>query len=143
MPRNMSFALTTDQFQNRTKDVTRRIGWESLKPGALVMGCRKCMGLKKGEGIDRLGLIRIVKVTRETLSNISDQEVIREGFPAMTRQEFVDMFCRHMKVRPSQDVTRIEFEYVDQANKTPETLTITGVLDSINATHTSNRQREV
>ena len=58
MPRNMSFALTTEQFLNRTKTVTRRKGWRFLKPGDVVMGCKKCMGLKPGEQLERLGLIR-------------------------------------------------------------------------------------
>ena len=42
-----------------------------------------------------------------------DAEATREGFPHMTGSEFVEMFCSHMGVDQWQDVTRIEFEYLD------------------------------
>lgn len=114
MPRNMSFFHTTEQFKNRTKTVTRRLGWQFLKPGDVVMGCVKCRGLKRGEKIERLGLIRIVNVRQERLNQITDEDVIKEGFPDITRMEFVEFFIKEMKpgggvVAP---VTRIEFEYV-------------------------------
>lgn len=113
MPRNMSFALTTEQFKNRTKTVTRRTGWKFLKAGDLVMGCKKCMGLKPGEQIERLGLIRIINVRREPLNAITFDDVVKEGFPGKTPHLFVGMFCAHMGGNCDQDVTRIEFEYVD------------------------------
>jgi len=31
MPRNMSFMLTTEQIKNRTKTVTRRLGWKKAR----------------------------------------------------------------------------------------------------------------
>ena len=34
--RRMSFALTTDQILSQTKTVTRRFGWEKLKPGDVL-----------------------------------------------------------------------------------------------------------
>ena len=68
MPRNISFALTTDQFRARTKTVTRRLGWETLKAGDILMGCERCQGLKKGEKIKQLGPIRVVGVSRERYS---------------------------------------------------------------------------
>lgn len=113
MPRNMSFNLTTEQFKNRTKTVTRRKGWKFLKPGDIVMGCMKCQGLKPGEQIDRLGLIRIVWVTREPLHDVDIFDVWKEGFTTMGAEEFITMFCDHMGGERDQTVTRIEFEYVD------------------------------
>jgi len=56
MPRNMSFAMTTEQFIARTKTVTRRFGWWFLREGDIVCGVEKAMGLKRGEQIKRLGL---------------------------------------------------------------------------------------
>ncbi len=112
MPRNMSFALTTEQFNNRTKTVTRRAGWQFLKAGDVVQGCKKCMGLKPGEKLERLGLIRIIDVRREPLDAIKKDDVIREGFPDYTVSSFVLMFCLHMKGGPGQFVTRIEYEYL-------------------------------
>jgi hypothetical protein len=38
--RNMSFFLTTAQFLDGTKDVTRRKGWRFLKPGDRFMAWR-------------------------------------------------------------------------------------------------------
>jgi len=118
MPRNMSFALTTEQFKNRTKTVTRRKGWKFLKPGDVVMGCMKCMGLKPGEKLERLGLIRINDVRREPLYRMFEKhgyglaDTTREGFPSMGVLEFMDMFCDHMGGDYYQMVTRIEYEYL-------------------------------
>ena len=139
MPRNISFALTTDQIRNRTKTVTRRLGWKNLKAGDVLNACVKCMGLKKGEKPERLGQIRVVDVRREPLffmetndrasrnvrtimSELNGRdypkdygytEAIKEGFPSMSGSEFVEMFCENMGGDHNQDVTRIEFEYLD------------------------------
>ena len=125
MARNISFALTTEQIRNKTKTVTRRLGWKFLKPGDVLNACVKCMGLKPGEKIERLGQIRVVNVRREELSDMIEAEDSREaaaeGFPELTNTGFVQMFCEHMKVKPSQIVTRIEFEY-DESPTTFELL---------------------
>lgn len=117
MPRNMSFALTTDQIRNRTKTVTRRRGWRFLKPGDIVNACVKCMGLKPGEKIERLGQIRVTSVTREPLNELcgpyGNAEAKREGFPEMSGQQFAEMFCDHMGGTLNQEVTRIVFEYIN------------------------------
>jgi len=114
MPRNISFALTTEQFRNRTKTVTRRIGWKRLRAGDVLMGCEKCMGLKPGEKLNRLGLIRVVDARREVLAAITDEDVAKEGFPGKDRGWFVDMFIREMRPKALHltMVTRIEFEYL-------------------------------
>jgi hypothetical protein len=112
MPRNMSFMLTTDQMRAQIKDVTRRMGWWFLKPGDLVWAVVKAMGLKKGEKIERICLIRIVSTRREPLNVIDQAELIREGFPAMSPADFVAMFCKHNGCRPDSIVNRIAFEYL-------------------------------
>jgi hypothetical protein len=113
--RNISFALTTKQFRDRSKSVTRRLGWKNLKPGERVCGIVKGMGLKPGEKIERLGVIEVVSVSREELRVMTDADCAREGFPEMKAVEFVSMFCKHMGCDPSEIVTRIEFRYVDAA----------------------------
>ena len=117
MPRNISFALTTEQIRNRTKTVTRRLGWKFLKHGDVLNACVKCMGLKPGEKIERLGQIAVVNVWQEPLEIMleaeDNAEAAAEGFPELTNAGFVDMFCRHMKVQPWQIVTRIEFRYLE------------------------------
>lgn len=112
MPRNMSFAMTTEQFKNKTKTVTRRFGWWFLKAGDVVMGVEKAMGLKKGEKINRLGLVRIVSTRKEPLCFITVADCIKEGFPNLEPVEFVDMLCKHYGCKYCEPVNRIEFEYI-------------------------------
>lgn len=112
--RNMSFALTTSQILDGTKTVTRRDGWAFLKPGDQVRAVRKSRGLRPGEKLTPLRVLEIALVTREPLSAITHEEVIREGFPDMTREEFISMFCAtHKGCTPETEITRIEFRYVD------------------------------
>lgn len=122
MPRNMSFALTTEQIKNRTKTVTRRVGWDFLQPGDIVNACVKCMGLKPGEKVQRLAQIRVVSTRFEPLYRLIDQpeygavEAAKEGFDGWTGDQFVDMFLDHTpaKFGESTLVNRIEFEYVQE-----------------------------
>ena len=113
MPRNISFALTTQQIRDRTKDVTRRLGWLFLSAGERLHACVKCQGLRPGEAIERLALIEVVSVRREPLDSVTQDDVRREGFHDMTTAEFVEMFCEHMGCERQTIVTRIEFRYVD------------------------------
>jgi hypothetical protein len=117
----MSFALTTEQIKNRTKTVTRRVGWSNLNPGDIVNACVKCMGLKPGEKVQRLAQIRIVRTRIEPLSRMildgdyGASEAAKEGFPGWSGDQFVEMFMEHMTAKFSADtlVNRIEFEYVE------------------------------
>ena len=72
------------------------------------------MGLRLGERLERLGLIRIVSVRRERLNQITDEDVAREGFPGMTRTDFMRFFVDEMRPKFGclQPLTRIEFEYL-------------------------------
>lgn len=131
--RNISFSLTTAQVIARSKTVTRRQGWENLKPGELLQGCEKCMGRRHGEPLIRLAVIEIVSVVREPLSRLladpyggrkhtqserrfteyAHEEMTREGFPGKSPLWFVEMFCNaHKGCTPSTIITRIEFRYV-------------------------------
>lgn len=113
MPRNMSFSMTTRQFQNRSKTVTRRMGWKFLKPGDIVCGVEKAMGMKKGEKIKRLGYIRILSVRTEPLHAITPEDCIAEGFPEKSPGYFVKMICDHYGCNQWHPVQRIEFEYIE------------------------------
>lgn len=113
MPRLMSFALTREQILDRSKTVTRRLGWEFLKPGDRLTACTKVMGRRKGEPLERLAELRVVSVWREQLDLIDALEVALEGFPGATPEEFVRMFCNAMGCAAHEEVTRISFEYVD------------------------------
>lgn len=112
--RNMSFAMTTQQVRDKTKDVTRRFGWKFLKPGDVVRGVEKGMGLKKGEKIVQLGIIQIVSTRWESLDSITQEDVIREGFPEWTPQQFIQMMVDHYRILPYRVVNRIEFKYIEE-----------------------------
>lgn len=111
--RNISFSLTTPQIRARTKTVTRRLGWKNLKPGDLLCACVKCMGLKPGEKIERLCVIEVVSNHAARLSQMIETDCDAEGFPEMTADQFVEMFCKHMGCQPDRVVSRIEFKYRD------------------------------
>lgn len=116
--------MTEAQILARTKDVTRRLGWiwlveahrkamEETGRGVPLTVVHKCMGLKKGEKQRVIAEVETVDVRRESLWTITDEDVAREGFPFMTRTDFVGMFCRHMKCPPTETITRIEFRYLE------------------------------
>lgn len=125
--RNMSFSLTTAQILDQSKTVTRRLGWAALRSGTLVRAVRKGMGLKKGEKVDVLRVLRVIDVRRETLDRLvadtayGRREVVREGFPELTPAEFVRMFCRtHRGCTPKTVLTRIAFSYEPPAPASQE-----------------------
>lgn len=126
MPRNISFSMTTPQFLDGSKDVTRRMGWEGLKAGDILRAVKKAMGLKKGEKMEVLGFICVIDARREPLRRMLDDldygfaETIREGFPLghpyHWPSEFVDFFCKgHTGCFPEREITRIEFERIADA----------------------------
>ena len=113
MPRNMSFALTTEQFKARTQTMTSRLGWYFLRPGDIVCGVEKTMSLKRGEKLKPLGMIRIISRHHETLTCLTQEDVAAEGFPNLTTAEFVSMLVAHCGVTPARIFNRIEFEYLE------------------------------
>lgn len=113
MPPNMSFSHTVEQIRNRTKTVTRRLGWLKIKPGDRFWAVVKAMGLKKGEKVERLDLCECVSNRRELPSDITDEDVTKEGFPGWTRDQFLKLFYRiNQTLRCGQRISRIEFKYV-------------------------------
>ena len=114
--RNMSFFATPAQFRARTKTVTRRGAWWFLKSGDIVMGVEKSQGLGKGGKIVRMGPIRIVSTRTEPLSDITQDDVIAEGFPDWTPSNFIDSYMKAYKCGEDEPVNRIEFEYLEPEN---------------------------
>ena len=114
--RNISFAMTTKQIENRTKTVTRRLGWWDVGPGETLRAIEKGQGLKKGEKVRKLAEICVVYAIPQRLGDITQEDVVLEGFPDMTPDQFVKMFCKaHASkgITGNTTVNRIEFEYVD------------------------------
>jgi len=112
--RNASFSITTEQIKNKTKFQTRRLKWLHIKIGEKIQACVKCMGLKKGEKVEKLTVIQVVDKWREPLNAITKEECTLEGFPEMEPSDFVDMFTKHNKCKRDEMITVIVFKYTDQ-----------------------------
>ena len=61
----------------------------------------------------RLAEVEVVSVRREPLSFIDRFDVAREGFPDWSPVTFVAFFREHMRVGEHDNVTRIEWRYLD------------------------------
>ena len=112
--RNMGFRTCPEQIRNRTKTVTRRLGWDFLNPGDILQACERCLGLKKGETTTKLTKIRVVSIRSQPLNQISQEDVIKEGYPDWTQEDYIQHFCKTFKVKPTTTVNRIEFEYLEE-----------------------------
>jgi hypothetical protein len=108
----MSFAMTTEQVRNQTKDVTRRFGWWFLKPGDKVWAVEKSMGIPAGEKIKRIGMIEVISTRAEPLNAITTRDCSREGFPHYTPNGFVQMLVDHFGIDHAKECNRIEFRYI-------------------------------
>jgi hypothetical protein len=108
----MSVSLTEPQVRARSKTVTRRDGWRTLKPGDKLTLVRKAMGLRPGEKVERIVDVEVISVRRERLDAITPADVAAEGF-ALTPAEFIAFFCgSHKGCQPDSIVTRIEWRYL-------------------------------
>ena len=112
--RIMSFHETTNQIRGRSKDVTRRLGWAVLWPGEKVQAVDQSPRL--GKGYEVLAIIEIIGVRTERLSRITQEDVVREGYPELTPEDFIEMFCMFAACKPDQIVQRIEFKYLEIPN---------------------------
>ena len=113
MARRISFAMTIPQFLDATKTVTRRMGFTDVRVGDEMIAVEKCMGLNKGERHVELGRLVVTDVRREKLSDMTDDDCAREGFPELDSRGFVEMFCKSMRCDRQDMVTRIEFRKLD------------------------------
>lgn len=136
MSRLMSVSFTEDAVVARRKTVTRRLGWRFLKPGDRLTLCRKVMGRKAGEPLVRLAEVEVISVRRESILAMTDGDVAREGVgPADPRfhewyedglppaDAFVTWWLETFTDRHFHpyldDVTRIEWRYLDQPPCSP------------------------
>lgn len=133
----MSVAHTEAQVRDRSKTVTRRLGWRKLRPGHEVTLCPKVMGRRRrcpwcsaSEGgrtrercarcgwsgyvvdpLDRIVTVIVLSAFREPLDLITPSDVVAEGFPDWTPEQFIDFYVRTFKVDREQELTRIEWRY--------------------------------
>jgi hypothetical protein len=132
--RLISVAHTTAAVEARIKTETRRLGWwkdkngrHLVKPGDTLTLCRKVMGRKKGEPLDRLCDVLVLSVEREQLWDITDEGVRAEGLKGglggqfdewyldgwPTTTSWVLWFCEAMDCAPDDEVTVIKWRYLD------------------------------
>ena len=115
MPRLMSVAFTEAAVRERRKTVTRRKGWAFLKPGDRLTLCRKVMGRKKGEPLVRIVDVEVVSVRREPLRTANDpSELALEGCGHLSYREFWERYFHPQGLTSADDVTRIEWRYLDE-----------------------------
>ena len=99
-------------------------GW--LGPTTATIGAGA--GVHKNHGVNcgkqsnyrdpqSLGVRRIVSADAVRLGDIDEVDLIREGFPGMTAEEFVAMFCAPGKPYPDGEVTRLVLARDDGATK--------------------------
>ena len=112
MARKMSFMLTTQQMKDRTKTKTRRLGWWNLKDSEIIDAVEKGQGLKRGEKMKHIGQIQVLEHHREPLDAITQADVVAEGFPELTPQQFIEMFCSANKCAANEIVNVITFTHL-------------------------------
>lgn len=112
--RNMAFSMTKQQIYDKTKTQTRRFGWRFAKLGMRVCVVEKCQGIGKGNTIVRICVIEVVSTRWEPLNVITQQDVIDEGFPHLTPDEFVRMLADPKHLAYDVEVNRIVFKYVEE-----------------------------
>lgn len=112
MARLMSVAMTEQAVRDRSKTVTRRKGWIFLRPGERITLCRKVMGRRPGEPLVRITDVEVVDIRREPLCAITEDDVAAEGFPGMSREEFIRrFFVEAQGIGPEDMITRIQWVY--------------------------------
>lgn len=115
MPRLMAVSLTEAQVRDRTKTVTRRAGWRMLRVGDQLTLCKKVMGRRRGEPLDRIAGVEVTSIRRERLDAITPADVTAEGFPGMTPDKFIAFFCStHRGCTPQTEITRIQWRYTGE-----------------------------
>lgn len=115
MPRLMAVSLTEQQVRDRTKIVTRRAGWRMLRAGDQLTLCKKVMGRRPGEPLDRIASVEVTGIRRERLDAVTPEDVTAEGFPGMTPGQFIAFFCdAHRGCTPQTEITRIQWRYTGE-----------------------------
>ncbi len=126
--------MTVDAVLAQTKPVTRRHvdTWKTLKPGDQLTLIEKGMGLRKGEKQVILAEVVIVDVRVEPIRLMTSdiaygrQEVVLEGLPHMTPEEFVAFWLRSHGYRDGLNAggtplpincRRIEWRYLIETPK--------------------------
>lgn len=126
MPKMMSFRLTIPQMRDQSKTLTTRMPetWKTLMPGTKLWAVEQVMGLKKGDKVTRIGIIRVTRVCIEPLDQMTNNDCVLEGFPEMVPAQFIQMLSEHYgyKFCAETFVRRIWFEHLTIENGVQEEL---------------------
>jgi hypothetical protein len=108
----MSFAMTPDAIRDRSKTVTRRLGWTFLTVGDRLQAVDRS---PRAGDFERLAVLEVVDICLEPLAAVLDEPngCAREGLPDLTPVEFARRFTSSMHCSLDTIVTRIEFRYVE------------------------------
>ena len=107
----MSFRWTEQQLVAGIKTVTRRLGWWKVRPGDQLLAIRQWQELPKGSHQHILGSILIRGARPERVKDITPDDVVREGFPDMTTDQFIAFFCRGHRISPLHVINRIHLAF--------------------------------
>ena len=111
----MSFFATQEQVLNQTKFVTRRQGWNKIKVGDEIQPVIKRQGLKRGEKVQPIGCSIIITAERWELINIiTSYDVVLEGFPNLSVNGFITMYCNLNDCNPTDICHRLQYKYTRQ-----------------------------
>lgn len=105
-----AFSKTISQMRDRSKTVTRRRHRNLTEPGTRILAIEKGMGLPKGAKHVPIGVIEVVSSRWERLGDITPEDIEREGFPGMSREDFFRLFDGD----PHEPVVRVEFRHVEE-----------------------------
>lgn len=124
MARRMSVSMTLDAVRERRKTVTRRHvdTWRTLRSGDRLTLIEKGMGLPKGARQVIVAEVEVVDVRVEPLWNITEDDVIAEGFEGWLPGEFCSMWMEshgYGRVTAQHEAMavpcrRIEWRYLDE-----------------------------
>lgn len=108
--RRLSCAATIAQVLDQSKTVTRRLSRGGMRVGEflnLADGSRR-------PGVRVIGMVRVVSIRQERLTDVTMSDVEAEGFPGLYTAEFCAEFRRINGLGTKDDpaVHRIEFEYL-------------------------------
>lgn len=96
-----------------------------MKHGERFVAIERNQGLKKGEKQVVLATLEVEALSQLPLKEITEWDevvdgefrfngdCVLEGFPKLSGQQFIEMFCKSMKCAPETMVYRIQFKYVD------------------------------
>ena len=107
----ISFGMTLDRFLALKKTVTRRY-WSSRYATRLRLCKTPIYATSNWRNGDIVGTVQIISIKNDNLEEITQEEVILEGYPEYTPEEFLDAFFsdRKAKNKPGYSYYRIEFE---------------------------------